>query len=89
MEDKKKELHSLNEGLPSFYLEELEQRLETDPLGVTGLLSQYSASLNTGDSQGFSDSEGDCQCNCNNNNACTCNCNNDCGNNGIACPWLR
>lgn len=37
MQNEKKELRSLNEELPTLYVEELEQRLETDPLAVTGL----------------------------------------------------
>ena len=35
----KKELPSLNVELPTLYVEELEQRLETDPLAIGGLLS--------------------------------------------------
>lgn len=35
----KHEIKSLNEGLPEFYLEDLEQRLETDPLNVGALVS--------------------------------------------------
>ncbi len=41
MKTKKTELRSLNEELPALYAEELEQRLETDPLGVSGLLNEY------------------------------------------------
>lgn len=41
MKDKKTEFRSLNEELPALYAEELEQRLETDPLGVSGLLNEY------------------------------------------------
>lgn len=36
--DKNKELVSLNSELPELYVEELEQRLETDPLMLSGLL---------------------------------------------------
>ena len=32
-----KKISSLNNELPQFFLEELEQRLETDPLSVGGL----------------------------------------------------
>lgn len=32
-----KKIESLNKELPQFFLEELEQRLETDPLSVGGL----------------------------------------------------
>ena len=39
MKDKKTEFRSLNEELPALYAEELEQRLETDPLAVGGLLN--------------------------------------------------
>ena len=38
MGKKKTELHSLNEGLTILYAEELEQRMETDPLPISGLL---------------------------------------------------
>jgi hypothetical protein len=34
----KKLVKSLNEGLPVFYLEHLEQRLETDPLSIGALM---------------------------------------------------
>lgn len=37
-----KEMRSLNTELPTFYMEELEQRLETDPIAVNGLLAQAS-----------------------------------------------
>lgn len=37
--NEKTALISLNAELPSLFLEELEQRLETDPLAVGGLLS--------------------------------------------------
>ena len=36
--DEKRELISLNSELSEFDLEQLEERLETDPLGVGGLL---------------------------------------------------
>ena len=36
--DEKGELNSLNSELSEFDLEQLEERLETDPLGVGGLL---------------------------------------------------
>ena len=35
---KKEELQSLNQVLPTLYAEELEKRLETDPLAIGGLL---------------------------------------------------
>ena len=38
-QNEKKELRSLNVELPTLYVEELEQRLETDPLAIGGLLS--------------------------------------------------
>lgn len=38
-QNEKKELRSLNVELPALYVEELEQRLETDPLAIGGLLS--------------------------------------------------
>lgn len=37
MQKEAKELRSLNEELPALYVEELESRLETDPLAVSGL----------------------------------------------------
>lgn len=54
MKEKKKELRSLNEELPVFYLEELEQRLETDPLAISALLNMD-----------YSDSSEACFCMCN------------------------
>lgn len=36
--EKNKELRSLNTELPTLYAEVLEQRLETDPLAVGGLI---------------------------------------------------
>lgn len=39
---KEQEIQSLNQGLTALYAEELEQRLETDPLGLGGLLSELS-----------------------------------------------
>ena len=41
---KKEELISLNSELSELYVEELEQRLETDPLAVGGLLDLASSS---------------------------------------------
>lgn len=40
--EEKTEFISLNSELPSFFVEELEQRLETDPLAVGGLLDTSS-----------------------------------------------
>lgn len=37
-EKENKELQSLNTELAQFYLEELEERLETDPLAIGGLI---------------------------------------------------
>lgn len=54
MKEKKNELRSLNEELPAFYLDELEQRLETDPLAIVALLNMDS-----------SDSSDECICICN------------------------
>lgn len=42
MLEKKQEIQSLNQGLTALYAEELEQRLETDPLGLGGMLSDLS-----------------------------------------------
>ena len=44
-QNEKKELRSLNVELPTLYVEELEQRLETDPLAIGGLLSEISMEL--------------------------------------------
>ncbi len=44
----KKVIKSLNEGLPEFFLDELEQRLETDPLNVGALVSLYDPSTQSG-----------------------------------------
>ncbi|MBO5058354.1 MAG: hypothetical protein J6C10_02475 [Prevotella sp.] len=38
-----KKIESLNKELPQFFLEELEQRLETDPLSVGGLFDLQAA----------------------------------------------
>lgn len=38
-----KRIESLNKELPQFFLEELEQRLETDPLSVGGLFDLQTA----------------------------------------------
>ncbi|TGX81335.1 hypothetical protein E5358_10925 [Palleniella muris] len=43
-----KEIVSLNKELPQFFLEELEERLETDPLSVGGLYD-LEASSDSGD----------------------------------------
>lgn len=40
MKVNKEELRSLNQELPALYAEELEMRLETDPLAVGGLLDE-------------------------------------------------
>lgn len=56
-----KKIESLNKELPQFFLEELEQRLETDPLSVGGLFDLQAA-------------DGDNRCVlqsvCNGNNGC-------------------
>lgn len=45
---KKKQIKSLNESLPEFFLEDLEQRLETDPLNVGALVSLYDPAMQSG-----------------------------------------
>lgn len=45
---KKHKIKSLNEGLPEFFLEDLEQRLETDPLNVGALVSLNEPSTQSG-----------------------------------------
>lgn len=37
--NRKEKIHSLNRELPKFFFEELEERLETDPLTLGGLLN--------------------------------------------------
>jgi len=47
----KKEIRSLNQELPTLFVEELEMRLETDPLAVGGILDEVmplSCGENTG-----------------------------------------
>ena len=41
---KRSEINSLNQELPTLFVDELEQRLETDPLAVGGLLDGFSNS---------------------------------------------
>lgn len=51
MKVNKEELRSLNQGLPTLYAEELEMRLETDPLGIGGLIDEimpFACGENTG-----------------------------------------
>lgn len=65
----KTELLSLNAELPSLYLEELEQRLETDPLAIGGLLSVDMAD----DSCSYCECNGHCGQKCNHCSYCVCN----------------
>ena len=58
--DEKGELNSLNSELSEFDLEQLEERLETDPLGVGGLLDLAS----TQDLSQSTGIVGDCECYC-------------------------
>lgn len=84
MSKNENELRSLNQELPTLYVEELENRLETDPLAVGGLLDEImplkcetndgSCVINGGD---CNENSGDCvgnsqDCTDNNNN-CTVN----------------
>lgn len=46
---KKKKIKPLNEELPEFFLDELEKRLETDPLNVGALMNLYDPSVQNGD----------------------------------------
>lgn len=66
--EKKIELRSLNAKLPPLYLEELEQRLETDPLAIGGLLS---ANFNLDACDIY------CETKC--SDYCASDCPNDCG----------
>lgn len=74
--EQKKELNSLNAKLPPLYLEELEQRLETDPLAIGGLLSPTSWDADN--------CTGQCGCNGQCNGQCTgqCGCNGQCNEHG-------
>lgn len=69
---------SLNNRLPEFYLENLEERLETAPITSGGLLSLEQSSGE--DEECFIG----CDCNCNNKCSCDtqCDCDIDCGCNG-------
>lgn len=70
MKVNKEELRSLNQELPALYAEELEMRLETDPLAVGGLLDEImplgcdentgSCTLNFGD---CGENQGGCKVN--------------------------
>lgn len=70
MKANRKELRSLNQELPALYAEELEMRLETDPLAVGGLWDEVmplsceensgSCGLNFGD---CTENEGGCKMN--------------------------
>lgn len=59
---KNKTLKSLNKELPQFFLEELEQRLETDPLSIGGLFDLQEADGDDGICIGNSNCQqkGDC-----------------------------
>jgi hypothetical protein len=46
----KDSVQSLNQELPEFYLEDLEQRLETDPLSVGALMNIGAPGAEDGDS---------------------------------------
>ena len=76
--EKKKELNSLNAKLPPLYLEELEERLETDPLAIGGLLS--SANFDAEDCVGQCGCNGECNGHCSCNDQCIgqCGCNAQC-----------
>lgn len=58
--DERGELNSLNSELSEFDLEQLEERLETDPLGVGGLLD-LASTQDLSQSTGIA---GDCECYC-------------------------
>lgn len=57
----KKVIKSLNEGLPEFFLDELEQRLETDPLNVGALVNLYGPAIQSGDCIEFECSNFSCK----------------------------
>lgn len=75
-EKTKKEIHSMNDGLPVLYAEELEQRLETDPLGVSNLFDQI-AELNDDSEQSRINCKNYCKSDCGTRSDCN-NCDN-CG----------
>lgn len=77
-EKTKKEIHSMNDGLPVLYAEELEQRLETDPLGVSNLFDQI-AELNDDSAQSRISCKEYCKDNCIEYTECKNNCSDDCG----------
>jgi len=52
--EKKKSIESLNEELPEFFLSDLEERLETDPMNVGALVTlQTTGPYNCGIHSGF------------------------------------
>ena len=55
-----KKIESLNKELPQFFLEELEQRLETDPLSVGGLFDLQAADGDDCTNWSFCKQEGAC-----------------------------
>lgn len=81
MSSKKHELRSLNQELPALYAEELEMRLETDPLAIGGLLDEIMPLSCTENSGACGLNWGDCT---ENEGACTLN-TTDCINNESPC----
>lgn len=83
-EQKNKEIRSLNEGLPVLYAEELEVRLETDPLGISNLFDQI-AEINDDSSQSRINCndycKSDCTEYCNDCDHCGTYCEDRCGQN--------
>lgn len=84
MKSKKMELRSLNQELPVLYAEELEMRLETDPLAVGNLLDEFMMLDCSGNSGNCGTNTGDCSGNSGNcgENLNSCDGNSaSCGNN--------
>ena len=84
MKSDKIELRSLNQELPVLYAEELEMRLETDPLGVGNLLDEIMMLDCSGNSGSCGTNSGDCDGNSGGcgENSCDCKGNSEsCGTN--------
>lgn len=85
MESSKIELRSLNQELPVLYAEELEMRLETDPLAVGSLLDEIMMLACNGNSGNCGSNTADCS---GNSGSCGENGNN-CTGNSASCGTNR
>lgn len=85
MKSNKIEHRSLNQELPALYAEELEMRLETDPLAVGGLLDEIMMLECNGNSGHCGINDADC-----NGNTGNCGENStNCGGNASHCGKNR